>query len=517
MHLASGITVYAHVLFVNCSTEPDTTSRPLTFLLNMEREKVETVVVDAVAFFKNIQLQNFAKNVFTVRSVVNEIRDVKTRERLAVLPYDLRFREPSTESIQFVSDFARKTGDYGSLSPVDIQVMALAHQMTKERIGTDHLKRLPENKVTFTSNRKPLEKTTDIVGFYLPQQNSSNQVTEESSSNGDVPLNLAEVNLDEDDKQTTQADINEKENSENSKNEGLTSNQTVEERTETAKQDSEKKDIEERLEDGNCKLNQEEAVESERKVESAKEANKSAVTEEENRTPSEEHQEEGSSSEEEAAGSGDSDGEAVEDKEEEGEDDEVGWITPQNIQKAKADMRKEIYDSLQDVNVACLTTDFAMQNCLIQIGIPVLSVDGMVIKKAKSFVLRCYACFKVTSETNRKFCPKCGNQTLNKASVTVDKEGNTHYHMTRRRGYKVGELRQSIPMPKSGKHVQNPVVCEDQPRPQNRVSRKAMMRNNVFDPDYVAQNSPFVNRDVTSRSALLGVGRKQQTRRGRRK
>lgn len=171
---------------------------------------------------------------------------------------------------------------------------------------------------------------------------------------------MAEVNLDEDDKQTTQADINEKENSENSKNEGLTSNQTVEERTETAKQDSEKKDIEERLEDGNCKLNQEEAVESERKVESAKEANKS-LTEEENRTPSEEHQEEGSSSEEEAAGSGDSDGEAVEDKEEEGEDDEVGWITPQNIQKAKADMRKEIYDSLQDVNVACLTTDFAMQ------------------------------------------------------------------------------------------------------------------------------------------------------------
>ncbi|PIK47057.1 putative RNA-binding protein NOB1 [Apostichopus japonicus] len=284
----------------------------------MEREKVETVVVDAVAFFKNIQLQNFAKNVFTVRSVVNEIRDVKTRERLAVLPYDLRFREPSTESIQFVSDFARKTGDYGSLSPVDIQVMALAHQMTKERIGTEPPERLPENKVTFTSNRKPLEKTTDIVGFYLPHQNdSSDKVTEESSSNGDVPLNLAEVNLDEDNKQTTQADINEKENLENSKNKGLTSNQTVEEQTETVKQDSEKKEREERLEDGK------------------------SVTEEENRTPSEEHQEEGSSSEEEAAGSGDSDGEAVEDKEEEGEDDEVGWITPQNIQKAKLNMGRK--------------------------------------------------------------------------------------------------------------------------------------------------------------------------------
>ena len=34
------------------------------------------------------------------------------------------------------------------------------------------------------------------------------------------------------------------------------------------------------------------------------------------------------------------------------------------------------------------------QNVLIQMGLNVISVDGMLIRQAKSFVLRCYACFK---------------------------------------------------------------------------------------------------------------------------
>ena len=34
------------------------------------------------------------------------------------------------------------------------------------------------------------------------------------------------------------------------------------------------------------------------------------------------------------------------------------------------------------------------QNVLIQMGLNVISMDGMLIRRAKSFVLRCYACFK---------------------------------------------------------------------------------------------------------------------------
>ena len=61
-------------------------------------------------------------------------------------------------------------------------------------------------------------------------------------------------------------------------------------------------------------------------------------------------------------------------------------------------------------------------------------------------------------------------------------------------------------MPKGGKHADNPFLVADQPLPQNRIPRKARMGTDVFDPDFVANSSPFAMKDVTSRSAQLGVG-----------
>ena len=40
-----------------------------------------------------------------------------------------------------------KTGDYKSLSAVDIKVMALTYQLEKEFVGSDHIKSVPEKKV----------------------------------------------------------------------------------------------------------------------------------------------------------------------------------------------------------------------------------------------------------------------------------------------------------------------------------------------------------------------------------
>jgi RNA-binding protein NOB1 len=42
------------------------------------------------------------------------------------------------------------------------------------------------------------------------------------------------------------------------------------------------------------------------------------------------------------------------------------------------------------------------------------------------WVLRCHACYKVTQEVGKIFCPKCGNGgTLRKVSVTVSENGIT--------------------------------------------------------------------------------------------
>jgi hypothetical protein len=38
----------------------------------------------------------------------------------------------------------------------------------------------------------------------------------------------------------------------------------------------------------------------------------------------------------------------------------------------------------------------------------------------------------------------------------------------------------------------NPILAVDQPEAQQRISKKALARNNPLDPDYVSGSSPFV-------------------------
>ena len=55
--------------------------------------------------------------------------------------------------------------------------------------------------------------------------------------------------------------------------------------------------------------------------------------------------------------------------ENEDEDDEDGWITPANIGAKKKAMGLEFESGTQEqVDVACMTSDFAMQNVLIQVS-----------------------------------------------------------------------------------------------------------------------------------------------------
>ena len=61
---------------------------------------VECLVVDSGAFIKAAPLERWSGKVFTVREVVEEIRDANTRRRLQVLPYELVFREPTQEAIR---------------------------------------------------------------------------------------------------------------------------------------------------------------------------------------------------------------------------------------------------------------------------------------------------------------------------------------------------------------------------------------------------------------------------------
>ena len=86
---------------------------------------------------------------------------------------------------------------------------------------------------------------------------------------------------------------------------------------------------------------------------------------------------------------------------EDGDDDESGWITAENLaSSARLDQVEERDDD--DTHVACATLDGAMQNVLLQMGLRVVDTDGYVVKNVKQFVLKCHACFAIC-----EFAPFC--------------------------------------------------------------------------------------------------------------
>merc|ERR1712029_1014406 len=107
----------------------------------------------------------------------------------------------------------------------------------------------------------------------------------------------------------------------------------------------------------------------------------------------------------------DQDDEGIENSEE--EDDDEGWITPSNLKAKRLEMlgaNDEEDEEDREIIVACLTTDFAMQNVMKQIGIHVLSAEGAIIKETKTWILRCYACFQNDSSHGFDFLPQLRKQ-----------------------------------------------------------------------------------------------------------
>ena len=127
---------------------------------------------------------------------------------------------------------------------------------------------------------------------------------------------------------------------------------------------------------------------------------------------------------------------------------------------------------------ACATTDFAMQNVLLQMNLILLSTEGMRIRRLKSWVMRCGACFHIhganedfQDETNhhmrRLFCSHCGSDMMQRISASVDgKTGRLKLHFSRRRQGRHMSTRGtkfSLPKPGSGnKYKGDLLLREDQ-------------------------------------------------------
>lgn len=83
-----------------------------------------------------------------------------------------------------------------------------------------------------------------------------------------------------------------------------------------------------------------------------------------------------------------------------------------------------------------------------QVGLPLLSLDGMAVRKVKQWILRCAACFKTCTEMGKLFCPVCGNASLDRVSCSVNaKTGATYLHLRKNHKVNLRGSKFSIPAP----------------------------------------------------------------------
>lgn len=141
---------------------------------------VHTIVLDAAPILLNTPsistLTGQAHTLVTTQSVISELRAEEARTRFETLyrPF-VEIRSPKDESVKFVKDFARRTGDLAVLSPTDLEIIALAYDLECERNGGDwRLRKLPGQKRT--NGPKPETNDTDITPVEKPNTSVQDEV-----------------------------------------------------------------------------------------------------------------------------------------------------------------------------------------------------------------------------------------------------------------------------------------------------------------------------------------------------
>lgn len=119
---------------------------------------------------------------------------------------------------------------------------------------------------------------------------------------------------------------------------------------------------------------------------------------------------------------------------------------------------------------ACATTDFAMQNVILQMNLSLLTVDGVKVRRLKSWVTRCGACFTIYTGdqnglgTTRLFCERCGSDFMQRIAASVDgKTGRLKLHLSKKYKTNTRGTKFSLPAPGKGNRFEGDLLLrEDQ-------------------------------------------------------
>jgi RNA-binding protein NOB1 len=455
---------------------------------------VHTLVLDTGAIIKNepsvSTLISKADSLVTVPAIISEIKDAVTRSRVEtmLMPF-LTIRSPSPASMQFVTEFARRTGDLPVLSKPDLQIIALTYELEVERNGGDwRLRKVPGQK--------------GLNGPVPGKEGESKEVASQDASNVEAEEKIEEQPQQKAPAEETQtaAEVPEEPMAEVSPPE----QQAVPETSNNAEPAAEVTE--------DAKVEEAPTVEDDGPWESVPAKSKRSFKPKKNltkafaqttineTTPAPTPAPAPAPAQVEATPQIDSTQETAADQSD-SESDGEGWITPANLkQKQAEDAAPNASDasSQKKMEVAVLTTDFAMQNVILQINLNLLSSSLMRIRHVRSVVLRCQACFLICREMNKQFCPRCGKPTLTRVSCSTTNAGEFKIHLKKNFQYNSRGDRYSIPKAVhgaahgrvkgggKGSWGNELILAEDQKEYERAITtEKRAKERNLMDEDYL--------------------------------
>ncbi|KAD6453511.1 hypothetical protein R6Q59_015382 [Mikania micrantha] len=494
---------------------------------------IAVAVVDANAIIQGgEQLHNAADKFVSVSDVIQEVRDPTSRHRLNFLPFTVETMEPSPESLKKVISFARATGDLQTLSDVDLKLIALTYTLEAQIHGTSHLRESPPPIRTVNVKRLP-EKDLPGWGSNVPNL-AQWEALEHAVGDGTGPesriLPLKDLNMNvsiSGDKDQNNEDFASADGSKPHDNGALDKSwkhlpKKKEVVIEGRKMVADGIDASQgQHDDDNAddwlpavsrsthrrflrrKARLEKYESSEKDVQN--DGNEDNL--DDDKLPDLIYE----NSDELCANGGedistvldqmrlqeDSEGNEIENVNEELEQLDVTSATTESVDASlyvddDSSEQSWMLRSLSESSVACVTGDFAMQNVILQMGLRLVAPGGMQIRELHRWILKCHACFKVTMEIGRIFCPSCGNGgTLRKVAVTVGENGATI--AARRPRISLRGTKFSLPLPQGGRDAitKNPILREDQ-LPHKFLHPKTKKKNKHVD-DIFATNEIFTH------------------------
>lgn len=405
------------------------------------------LIVDSSAFMCGADLRNLGEEIYTVPEVIEEIKDANALRSLSILPYELKVICADAPSIRKVTCVAKKSGDFYSLSATDIRLLALLYKLGCDHLGPDEVNTDVDSTVKTYTVHYPGYKRSDLAGDPDQRYDTTNDTGNSEHGyceTGDSPHCSSPQAEDISDlvRRTENLDIG----------------SSPEESWEVSK--SKRKERQGRS--GKAQLS---SVDFDR------------------------------------------------------------WITPDNIDTVimgrSAEPSLRYRDAARDIAynfqnsgytyaqsgeskkavVACCTSDYAIQNIVLLMRLGLVSPNGKLITRIRTYVLRCHGCYAVTRDFTKLFCPSCGGNTLIKTTAKICDDAHVELYLKDNFQYRTRGTIYPIPLPRSGRHSNNLILREGQ-----REYEMAKRKKTIYRPPELSDSAQVVVNIKMPEKVVVGYG-----------